>query len=55
MADMARVRLMDADAVRAYIGDGNFGGAYAKTDEQMLAMWRVGVEETRDAIEGPWT
>jgi creatinine amidohydrolase len=55
MADMARVRLMDADAVRAYIGDGNFGGAYAKPDEQMLAMWRVGVEETRDAIEGPWT
>jgi len=54
MADMARVRLMDADAVRAYLGDGNFGGAYQKPDEQMLAMWRAGVEETREALEGPW-
>jgi len=54
MADMARVRLMDADAVRACLGDGNFGGAYQKPDEQMLAMWRTGVEETREALEGPW-
>jgi creatinine amidohydrolase len=54
MADMARVRLMDADAVRACLGDGNFGGAYQKPDEQMLAMWRAGVEETREALEGPW-
>jgi len=54
MADMARVRLMDAAAVRAYLGDGNFGGAYQKPDEQMLAMWRAGVEETREALEGPW-
>jgi creatinine amidohydrolase len=53
--DLTRVRLMDADAVRAYLGDGNFGGVYQKPDEQMLEMWRVGVEETRDALEGPWT
>jgi len=55
MADMARVRLMDADAVRAYLGDGNFGGVYEQPDAQMLAMWRTGVEETRQAIEGPLT
>jgi creatinine amidohydrolase len=54
MVDMARVRLMDAAAVRAYLGDGNFGGAYQKPDEQMVAMWRAGVEETREALEGPW-
>ena len=28
MIDIARMRLMDATAVRAYLGDGNFGGAY---------------------------
>ena len=55
MADMTRVRLLDAAGVRAYLGDGNFGGAYQKPDDRMLAMWRVGVEETREAIEGPWT
>jgi creatinine amidohydrolase len=54
MIDMARMRLMDAAAVRAYLGDGNFGGAYQKSDEQMLHVWRAGVEETRDALESPW-
>ena len=55
MADMTRVRLLDAAGVRAYLGDGNFGGAYQKPDDRMLTMWRAGVEETREAIEGPWT
>jgi creatinine amidohydrolase len=55
MIDLARMRLMDAAGVRAYIGDGNFGGVYEKPDEQMMVMWRIGVEETREALEGPWT
>lgn len=54
MIDLARMRVMDADAVRAYLGDGNFGGEYAKPDEQMMTVWRAGVDETRAAIEGPW-
>jgi creatinine amidohydrolase len=54
MIDLTRLRLLDAEAVRALIGDGNFGGAYQKPDDQMLALWRVGVEETREALEGPW-
>ncbi len=55
MIDMARLRLMDAGAVRAYLGDGNFGGAYQKPDDRMLEVWRAGVEETRAALEGPWS
>jgi creatinine amidohydrolase len=54
MIDLARLRLMDAGAVRAYLGDGNFGGAYQKPDERMMEVWRAGVEETRAALEGPW-
>jgi creatinine amidohydrolase len=54
MIDIARMRLMDAAAVRAYLGDGNFGGAYEKPDDQMMTVWRTGVEETREALEGPW-
>jgi creatinine amidohydrolase len=54
MIDLARMRLMDAAAVRAALGDGNFGGAYQKPDEQMMRVWRAGVEETRAVIEGPW-
>ena len=55
MIDLARLRLMDAGAVRAYLGDGNFGGAYQKPDERMMEVWRAGVEETRAALEGPWS
>ena len=50
-----RLRLMDATAVREYIGDGSFGGAYQMSDEQMMRVWQAGVEETRAALEGPWT
>jgi len=52
--DVARLRLMDATAVREYLGDGNFGGEYEQSDEIMMRVWRAGVEETRAAIEGPW-
>jgi creatinine amidohydrolase len=54
MIDLALMRMMDAAAVRTYVGDGNYGGVYQKPDEQMMEMWRVGVEETRAALEGPW-
>ena len=54
MIDIGRMRMMDAAGVRAYLGDGNFGGVYEKSDEQMMQVWRAGVEETREALEGPW-
>lgn len=54
MIDLALMRLMDAAGVRAYLGDGNFGGVYQKPDDQVQRVWRVGVEETREALEGPW-
>lgn len=54
MIDLACMRLMGAAGVRKYVGDGNYGGVYQKPDEQMTRMWRMGVEETREALEGPW-
>lgn len=54
MIDIARMRMMDAAGVRAYLGDGNFGGVYQKPDDQMTKVWSAGVEETREALEGPW-
>ncbi len=37
--------------VRRQLGDGNFGGRYARSDEDVLALWRVAVEETRALAE----
>jgi creatinine amidohydrolase len=39
---------------RRILGDGSFGGVYQKPDDVMRAIWGVGVEETREALEGPW-
>ena len=48
------MRLLAPKALRAYLGDGNFGGYYQRPDEDMLAIWQVAVEETRELLEGPW-
>lgn len=55
MIDMNRMRVMDPKSLRAYLGDGNFGGYYELPDDQMLALWDVAVKETRAQVEGPWS
>ncbi|MEG7362735.1 creatininase family protein [Pseudomonas citronellolis] len=54
MVDLAHLRQLGAQAVRAYIGDGNYGGAYHKDDALMQELWQVGVEETREQLQGGW-
>ena len=54
MVDLARMWVMDPDAVKAYLGDGNFGGYYERPDEDMQAIWDVAVKETRALLEGDW-
>lgn len=46
-------RLVGRD-FRDYLGDGNFGGYYQRPDEEMLAIWEVAVQETRQLIEEGW-
>jgi creatinine amidohydrolase len=54
MIDFAHMRLLSPEKLRAYLGDGNFGGHYQRPDEDMLAIWQVAVAETRGLLEGPW-
>ena len=54
MVDTEAMRLLSAAGVREMLGDGSFGGRYERPDEQMDEVWRVGVEEVREALEGPW-
>jgi creatinine amidohydrolase len=42
------------DPLRAYLGDGNYAGFYQRPDEEILAIWQVAVEETRELIEKGW-
>jgi creatinine amidohydrolase len=54
MTDTSRLHQFGPDAVRAMLGDGNFGGRYQRADEEMLAIWEVAVEETREVIAEGW-
>jgi creatinine amidohydrolase len=36
--------------VRAQVGDGSFGGWYERPDEDVMRIWRTGVEETREVL-----
>jgi creatinine amidohydrolase len=40
----------DPAEVRRQLGDGSYGGDYARPDEEVLRVWATGVEETREAL-----
>ena len=54
MADLDRVRMSDPTTVRALIVDGNYAGRYQRANDEMEAIWKVAVAETRELLEGPW-
>lgn len=54
MADMNALRQLGPEGTRALLGDGNFGGFYQRGDEEMMAVWKAGVEETRALIADDW-
>ncbi|MDQ3396820.1 MAG: creatininase family protein [Deinococcota bacterium] len=55
MTDLERLRVRNPQEVRDLLGDGNFGGYYERSDEEMRAIWNVAVNETRGVLEGPWS
>jgi len=54
MVQLDRLRLLSPKEARETLGDGNYGGRYFRPDEDMLAIWKVAVEETRALLTGPW-
>jgi creatinine amidohydrolase len=54
MIDLSRLRELNPAEARAALGDGNFGGYYQRKDDEMRAIWQVGVEETRALLAAPW-
>ncbi len=52
--DMALMKASAPARVRDMLADGSFGGAWQRPDDEMQAIWDVGVAETRAALEGPW-
>ena len=54
MMSIDRFQQLDPVAKKALLGDGNYGGLYQRSDEDMLAIWRVAIEETRALIAHGW-
>ena len=54
MIDYAKVDMSNPRDAKSLLGDGNFGGAWQMPDDVMLEIWKVGVEETRALLKGPW-
>ena len=52
--DLDTIRQLDPKALRACLKDGNWGGVYQRSDEEMLKIWSVGVEETRELLTANW-
>jgi creatinine amidohydrolase len=52
MTDFNHLRQLDPRSLRDYLKDGNYGGRYQREDEEMMKIWRVGVAETRELLEG---
>ena len=50
----ARCAVRDPAGVRDLLGDGSYGGLYERSDDDMLAIWRAGVEEVRELLADGW-
>ena len=40
--------------IREILGDGTFGGAYERPDEEMLELWSTAVDEVRELLDSGW-
>jgi creatinine amidohydrolase len=54
MMRIDRFQQLDPVRKKELLGDGNYGGLYQRSDEDMLSIWKVAVEETRAIIAEGW-
>ena len=54
MVDLDTIRQLDPNSLRKYLKDGNWGGVYQRADEEMMKVWRVALDETRELLGGGW-
>ena len=54
LVDPGALRIVNPLGTRRLLGDGSFGGAYVRPDDDMERIWKAGVEEVRTLLEGGW-
>jgi creatinine amidohydrolase len=53
-SDVEKLRRLDPKSLRQYLNDGNYGGFYQRDDQEIMKIWRAGVEETRALLSEAW-
>jgi len=54
MADMGKMAVLNPQGTRDYLGDGNMGGVFQRSDADMQAIWDVAIEESRALLQEGW-
>lgn len=54
LIDVSLLERLNPAGVRRHVGDGNMGGVYQRSDDEMLAIWQVAVKETLALLEEGW-
>ncbi|MGJ8529978.1 creatininase family protein [Maritalea sp.] len=54
MVDLNYLRRLPPKQARNYLGDGNFGGLYQRSDDDMQAVWDTAINEVRTLLESDW-
>ena len=52
--DLEALRAFSPREVREALGDGNYAGYYQRPDSDVLALWEIGVAETREQLTSGW-
>src|SRR5947209_1393267 len=52
--DLNHLRQLDPKSLRGYLKDGNWGGLYQRSDDEMMKVWSVAVQETLDLLNNHW-
>ena len=54
LTDLDTLMRLTPQQTREQLVDGNMGGYYQRSDQEMLAIWRVAVDETLALLQGDW-
>lgn len=54
MVDATLMKASPPEIAREMLQDGSFGGPWQRPDDEMQAIWDVGVAETRAVLDGNW-
>lgn len=54
MVDLDQLRRLSPEKARTLLNDGNYGGLYQRSDDDMNLIWQTALDEVRELLNGNW-